>query len=89
VPADTSAASRGLTTRDVAQRYRVGEDRVRSWIKAGLLKAINTADVACGKPRFVVPPEALVEFERTRAAAAPPKATRSKRRPQQIDYFAD
>ncbi|VTR93335.1 unnamed protein product [Gemmata massiliana] len=78
------ATGRGLTTAEVARRYRVGEDRVRAWIKSGLLKAVNTADVACGKPRFVVLPEALAEFERTRSPAP-----RRRRPSNQIDFFPD
>lgn len=84
---DTTALTRGLTTADVAARYRVGEDKVRAWIQAGALRAINTADATCGKPRFVVPPEALAEFEAVRSAAAPPKARRAKRRRDEVDFF--
>ncbi len=80
---------RGLTVADVAKRYRVGEDKVRAWIKSGLLKAVNTQDVACGKPRFVVLPEALTEFERTRSPAPFPKVPRRRRPTGQIDFFPD
>lgn len=78
----------GLTVSDVARRYRIGEDRVRGWIRSGLLRAINTSDIGCGKPRFVVTPEALAEFERARTVAPPVKAKRSKRRSER-DYFPD
>lgn len=81
--------TRGLTTAEVARRYRVGEDRVRAWIKSGVLKAINSADAKCGKPRYVVLPEALAEFERTRSAASPPKAPRRQRQSGQKDFFPD
>jgi transposase len=77
---------RGLTTREVAARYRISEDRVRGWIRAGQLCAVNTADAKCARPRFVVLPEALAAFERLRAAADPPKPTRAKRRVV-VDYF--
>jgi hypothetical protein len=53
VPGETSP---GLTVRDVARRYRVGEDKVRGWIARGELAAINTATVMCGRPRWVIPP---------------------------------
>src|SRR5262249_18149214 len=86
--ADTAA--RGLTVRDVARRYRVGEDKVRSWIRKGELSAINTATNLCGKPRFVVPVEALAEFERRRSAAPPPKpAPRRRMQMTEIDFFPD
>ena len=79
----------GLTTRDVARRYRVGEDKVRAWIARGELRAINTAAVLCAKPRWVVPAEALAEFEIRRAGGPPPKSPRRRSRPELIDYFPD
>lgn len=81
--------SPSLTVSEVARRLRVGEDKVRAWIKAGLLRAINTADVACAKPRFVVPPEALAEFERARSVAPPPKPARRRRKTGLVDFFPD
>jgi hypothetical protein len=81
---------RGLTVADVAARYRVGEDKVRAWIRRRELKAINTATALCGKPRFVVLPDALVEFETSRAAAEPPKPPRRrKKRIDFVDYYPD
>jgi transposase len=75
---------------EIARRFRVGEDRVRGWIRSGALRAINTADVRCGRPRFVALPEHLAEFERGRSAAAPPRAPkRPRRRPDEVDYFPD
>jgi hypothetical protein len=78
----------GLTTADVARRYRVGEDKVRAWIKAGELAAINTAAVACAKPRYVVTPDALATFERARAVGPAPQTAR-KRKTKVKDYYPD
>jgi transposase len=86
VPPDTQP---GLTVRDAAKRFRVGEDKIRLWIRRGELRAINTASVACARPRFVIPPEALSEFERRRAAAPPPQPPRRRRRPEATDYYPD
>ena len=81
---------RGLTVREVARRYRVGEDKVRAWIRSGELRAINTAAVVCGKCRWVIPPEALSEFERRRGASPPQPKPRQKRRQQgAIDFYPD
>ncbi len=44
-------ASRGYTVRDLAGYYRVSEDKIRRWIAAGELKAVNTATALCGRPR--------------------------------------
>jgi hypothetical protein len=83
------ARAAGLTVADVAIRYRVSPDKVRGWIKRGELRAINTAAVRCGKPRFVILPEALAEFERSRAAAEPPKQPRRRIRTTKVDYYPD
>jgi transposase len=80
------AATAGLTVAEVARRFRVGEDKVRSWIKSGELAALNTASALCGRPRFVVTPDALAAFERRRSAAAPKPARRRRPAPT-IDYY--
>lgn len=79
---------RGFTVRDVALRYRIGEDKVRSWIKAGELLAINTSAALCGKPRYVITPEALEQFEQRRQAKPMPKVKR-RQRSAQIDFYPD
>lgn len=79
---------RGLTVEDIAKRYRVSPDKVRAWIRAGELKAINTAAARCAKPRFVIPPDALEEFERGRSVAQP-KTPRRKKREEVVDYYPD
>jgi transposase len=87
VPADTLLS--GFTTRDVARRFRVGEDKVRSWIARGELKAVNTASVLCAKPRWVVTAESLAEFERQRTSGPPPRPPKRRRRETEIDYLPD
>ena len=78
----------GYTVRDLAARYRVGEDKIRGWIKSGELSAINTAAVACAKPRYVVTADAIHDFERRRHAGptTPTKKTRRKKT-DLIDYY--
>jgi len=78
----------GLTVRDIALRYRVGPDKVRSWIIRGELAAVNTA--SRGKPRWVITPESLTAFEGRRAGGPAPKAARRpRRRAATIDYFPE
>jgi transposase len=87
---DRQTLTHGLTVSEVAKRYRVGEDKVRGWIRSGVLRAINTADARAGKPRYVIMPEYLAEFERGRCVAAPQRTPRARRRAQaQRDYFPD
>jgi transposase len=83
------ASVRGLTVRDVARRYRVGQDKVRAWIRRAELRAINTATVLCGKPRWVIPPDALVEFEKRRAGGPQAKPIRHRKRSPMVDYYPD
>jgi transposase len=91
MPTDRDPASdtpSGLTVSDVARRYRVSPDKVRLWISRGELDAVNTASVLCGRPRYVVLPDALVVFERRRAGGPPPKPPR-RRKTAGLDYYPD
>ena len=77
----------GLTVADVARRYRVSPDKIRSWINRGELKAITTSTDLCGRPRWVIMPEALKEFEQRRAGGPPPKPARRKKKTVLVDYY--
>jgi excisionase family DNA binding protein len=82
--------ARGLTVAEVAARLRVGEDKVRAWIRRGELAAVNVAAALCGRPQLRVLPEALAAFERQRSASPPPKSPRRRRQTAQvIDYYPD
>jgi hypothetical protein len=84
--ADPTGA-RGLTPAEVGRLLRVGPDRVRGWIAAGELAALNVADPPA-KPRFVILPHHLAAFEAARRAGPAPKAPRKKRPPQTTaDYY--
>jgi excisionase family DNA binding protein len=91
-PDEGSPPSRacGYTTRELARLLRVSPDRIRCWIQAGELGAIDTARHRCGRPRYVILPHHLDEFQRRRAAYTP---AAPKRRPRRstgaIDYYAD
>ena len=79
---------RGYTPRELARMLRIGPDKVRALIRSGELGAINTATVRCGKPRFVVLPHHLAEFEIGRRITPPAKpAPRPKRKRDMLDYF--
>jgi excisionase family DNA binding protein len=78
-----------MTPREVAQLLRISPDRVRAMIVRGELGAINTATVRCGKPRFVILPHHLAEFERSRQVGPPPKPTRRRKKTNMVDYYPD
>jgi hypothetical protein len=79
---------RGYTPAELGRLLRVRPDQVRAWIKSGELGAIDTARLRCGRPRFIILPHHLAEFERRRAAAAPKPVPR-RRRPAGKDYYPD
>lgn len=79
---------RGFTVTEVARLFRVSPDKIRNWIRTGRLGAVNTSQSRSGKPRFVVLPHHLAEFERGSSAAPPCKVKRRKRTPI-VDYFPD
>ena len=82
---------RGFTVADLAIRYRVGQDKIRTWIKIGELKALTRSATRCGKPSYVVTPESLAQFEEERSVAPPPKQKRQrkKRKTEEIDFYPD
>jgi transposase len=76
----------GLTVADVARRYRVSSDKVRTWIARGELAAINTAAALCGRPRWIITVDALTAFEQRRLAGPVPKRRR-KKKTGLVDYY--
>jgi Helix-turn-helix domain len=84
---DTTCAD-GLTVADLARRWRVSEDKIRGWIRTGELRAVNTAASLAARPRWVVAPSAVADFEQQRSAATP-RPTRRKRRQAGVDFYPD
>jgi excisionase family DNA binding protein len=89
-PADTTLSPpRGYTPNELARVLRVSPDRIRAWIKSGELQAVNVSQHRCSRPRFVVLPHHLAEFERDRQVGPPPKAPRRRKKTAEIDYYPD
>jgi hypothetical protein len=76
---DTTAESRTLTPPEVARRYRVGTNKVMSWIFSGEMAAMNLATRGAKKARYKITAEALEAFERQRAVVPPPPVSRRRR----------
>jgi excisionase family DNA binding protein len=90
MPTDNSVLrGRGYTTADAAKLLRVSEDKIRAWIRAGELAAVNTAGPSSVKPRFVILPQAIEQFAAARSPAKPSKVAPRKRRTVRVDYFPD
>jgi len=80
---------RGMTVPELARRYRVGQHTVRTWIRSGLIAAVNTAS-PLARPRWVVTAESLAAFEARRRAETPAQhVPRRRRQTQLIDYYPD
>ena len=86
VPLDFRLA---LRPTDIARRYRVSVHKILRWIATSELRAINVATDIARRPRWIVTPEALAEFERRRAAqlAPAPRRRRRKKRADVIEFF--
>jgi hypothetical protein len=84
----TNPQQPGYTPRELARMLRVSPDKIRAWIQAGTLSAINTAPVKCGRPRFVILPHHLAAFENRRQVTPPSKPPPRRRRRQDVtDYY--
>jgi hypothetical protein len=77
-----------LTVAQFARHYHVGGDKVRLWIKQGELKALNISTSPLGKPRYVITPEAVADFERRRDAGPAPQPPK-RRRKKSYRYYPD
>jgi hypothetical protein len=93
MPHDNPPTAAGLTVADVARKLRIGEDKVRAFINRGELVAVNTAANLCARPRWVISPQDLADFERRRrggpAPSAKAKQPRRKKKAAGVDYFPD
>jgi hypothetical protein len=84
-----AATAVGLTVAEFARRYRIGRDKARAMIARGEVVAVNTASTVCGKPRWIILPEALAAFEkRRRSAGEAPKPLRIKKS-DVVDLYPD
>lgn len=71
-----------MTPAELGRYLRVSPDFVRGEIRAGRLKALDTSRQRCRRPRYIILPHHLAEWERSRAALpteqpAPPRRKRT------------
>src|SRR5262245_38632937 len=85
----TADPQAGLTVADLAARLRVSPDKVRAWLRSGELVGVNTTASLCGRPRFVITPDALGAFLARRSAATARPARRKRKRTGEVDYYPD
>ena len=72
----------------LARRWMVSRDKVRTFISRGELRAINLATVLARKPQWRVTPEEVAQFELRRSSSAPVKSAPRRRQPAGArDYY--
>jgi len=69
-----------LTLPEFCEFYRIGHDKALGWIRNGKLRAINVSNGR--RPRYVITPDAVAEWEHSRSNAppSPPRVIRRKPR---------
>jgi len=77
----------GLTVREASRVLRVGTAKILAWLRSGELRGYSTATSLAGRPRFIIPGEAIAEFQKRRSAADPPKPPRRRKRTAFVDFF--
>jgi hypothetical protein len=82
---------RGFTPNELARVLRMSPDRIRDMIRSGELGAVNTSRHRCGRPRFVILPHHLAEWEKRRRAATleAPRPKKRKKPSGYVDYYPD
>ena len=78
----------GFTVADLARRWRVGADKVRTFLRRGELVGVNVAADLSGRPQWRITAESVERFERRRTSVPAPKAPRRKRT-EIIDFYPD
>jgi hypothetical protein len=84
-PADPA----GFSVADLCRRWKVGPDKVHTFIRRGELLAVNLATNLSGRPQWRVTRESVELFERRRSSAPPPKPQRRRRPVGEVDYYPE
>lgn len=77
------------SVKQFAERYRVGQHTVLSWIRSGELQAVNVGRAIGGKPHWRIPSEAIQAFELLRSAntTAPQPRRRTKQSADVVKFY--
>lgn len=81
-----------LTPPELAKRWRIKPDRVLVLIRSGELRAFDVASRGARRPRFRIPPDAIIEFENRRNGKVEQAPQRRRRKPTEepgfVRYFS-
>jgi hypothetical protein len=87
MPLSPPPTGAGYTVRDLCRRWKVGADKIRTFIRRGDLIAVNMATNLSGKPQWRITPESVSAFENRRTSAPPPQPARRRKRTPAVDYY--
>ena len=78
-----------VTPPKLAVRWGVKPEKVIGFIHSGELRAFDVSvRVGVGRPRYRIPPDAIIEFESRRTVCPPSKSRRRKKQsPDVIEFF--
>lgn len=81
-------STRYLTPPELAKLWHVKQDRIREFIRRGLLDAVDLRSPGSRRPRFRISEEAIQSFElrRSATATARPRPQRRPRLPEVPEY---
>jgi hypothetical protein len=71
----------------LARLWGISPEKVISWIRRGELRAVNVASRLGGRPRWLIDPKDVEDFERRRTATAAPRPRRRKAPPADFVEF--
>lgn len=69
-----------LTPPMLAKQWGVSPEKIIAFIRAGLLRAIDSTPPGSRRPRFLIDVADIAAFEQARAVNAPPAARPTRRR---------
>src|SRR5262245_2519829 len=79
----------GYSVADLCRRWKVGPDKIHTFLRRGELVGVNVATNLSGRPQWRITRESVELFERRRSSAPAPKVPRQRRRPEMVDYFPE
>jgi hypothetical protein len=85
--ANDTLSPAGYSVADLCRRWKVGADKIYSFIRRGELVAVNVAANLSARPQWRVTPDSVDQFERRRSSAPLPKPVRRGRRTGTIDFY--
>jgi hypothetical protein len=82
-------AERGYSIADLSRRWKIGSDKIRSFLRRGELIGIKVASDPAGRPQWRITQASVEAFERRRSSAPAPKPARRRMQRAPVDYLAD